>query len=431
MSKRVDLELLSDDDKNKIDTELYMEIKPVKKWGQKFGAKNEHLQVYRFDDKFAYVPMGYEPTKFKPTSREQFTKVSYTFSGELREKQKEAKTEIIDKLNKTGQFILAAGTGFGKSITSIYMLSVIQHKTLIIANRIVLLKQWKKELEQFLVNPKIKILTTKNFEKDDADIYIVNAMNIEKFPKDFFSDIGFVIVDEIHMIMSKLLSSCLQYIYPRYIFGLSATPYRIDGLNFLFDLYFGKNKLFIPLKQTHYVYKFNTEITPDTLTYQTDGTLSWDSMLSFQSTNKERNELIVKCAKYFKERKILILTKRTEHAIYLFNRLVEEKQEVTTLIQSQTEFNQSARILIGNTAKLGTGFNHPDLDMLIIATDIDNYFIQYLGRVFRRQDVNPIILDFIDNHPTLKKHSKNRDKVYEQANGVMCDIKKDHPELFV
>ena len=59
----------------------------------------------------------------------------------------------------------------------------------------------------------------------------------------FFKDIGVCIIDEIHCIMAEGLSKCTQKILPRYLIGLSATPYREDGLNILLDLYFGEEKI--------------------------------------------------------------------------------------------------------------------------------------------------------------------------------------------
>ena len=68
-------------------------------------------------------------------------------------------------------------------------------------------------------------------------------MNIPKFNKSFLSQIGSIIVDECHLIVAEKLSKSLLSLSPRYCIALSATPYRIDGLNILLDLYFGPNKI--------------------------------------------------------------------------------------------------------------------------------------------------------------------------------------------
>ena len=62
--------------------------------------------------------------------------------------------------------------------------------------------------------------------------------------------------------MAESLSRCLQYIYPRYLIGLSATPYRPDGLNDLLTIYFGNYKIVRKLYCPHSVYRVNTGFTP-------------------------------------------------------------------------------------------------------------------------------------------------------------------------
>ncbi len=57
----------------------------------------------------------------------------------------------------------------------------------------------------------------------------MNAINVPKKSCEFYSQIGFLIVDEIHCIMAEGLSKCMTRLVPRYVLGLSATPYREDG----------------------------------------------------------------------------------------------------------------------------------------------------------------------------------------------------------
>ena len=59
--------------------------------------------------------------------------------------------------------------------------------------------------------------------------------------------------------------------------------------------------------------------------------------------------------------------------------------------------------MIGTCQKVGTGFNHPKLDTLILAADIQQYFIQYLGRIFRVKKGEPMVFDLVDNNNILKK----------------------------
>ena len=82
--------------------------------------------------------------------------------------------------------------------------------------------------------------------------------------------------------------------------------------------------------------------------------------------------------------------------------------------------HKNARILIATFQKVGTGFSHEKLDMLILATDAEEYFIQYLGRVFRRPDVEPLVFDIVDKHPILRRHFLTRRSIYQEVGGTIC-----------
>ena len=115
------------------------------------------------------------------------------------------------------------------------------------------------------------------------------------------------------------------------------------------------------------------------------------------------------------------MVKRVEHGQYIKDCLEKLGEKVTSLLGKQQEFDKEARILIGTNSKIGTGFDHPRLDTLLAAADMVSYYIQFIGRVMRRKDVEPIIFDLVDNHPTLKKHFEKRSNVYSKHGG---EIKK-------
>lgn len=75
------------------------------------------------------------------------------------------------------------------------------------------------------------------------------------------------------------------------------------------------------------------------------------------------------------------------------------------------------------------GFDHPKLDALIIAADLQEYFIQYLGRVFRTETVCPMILDLVDDFGVLRKHYYTRRRVYLDHGGAIKDFAKAFPSF--
>lgn len=224
--------------------------------------------------------------------------------------------------------------------------------------------------------------------------------------------------------MADKLSVCMRYLVPRYLVGLSATPYRSDGLDILIDMYFGKEKIVRKLFREHYVYTIKTGFKPEVKTNRM-GKVDWGSVIESQCGNRERNEMIIKLVKGFPERTFLILCKRVEQAYYIEERLKEEKEDVTSLIGSNQTFEQKSRILVGTVQKTGVGFDHPALNSLVLASDVEGYFIQYLGRVFRREDTVPFIFDFIDDYSLLYKHYLTRRSVYLEHGGNIKDFNKE------
>jgi superfamily II DNA or RNA helicase len=398
--------------RKKINTDL--EIKIENKFS---GGEPRVIYPFEIEGDNIILPFAYALTKgkIKRPTRESLLPAETSFEGVLRSEQKEVRKEAIKQLSSSGSILLSMFCGFGKSATSMKIASDIGLKTLVIVNKIILIKQWEEGINIFCPNASVQKITTKS-KKEDCDFYIINAQNVEKMGKSFFSDIGTVIVDEAHLIMAETLSRCLQWVHPRYLIGLTATPYRVDGLNLLLDFYFGKYKIIRTLFREHIAYKVSTGFKP-IVEKAINGRVNWSSVLESQANDTERNELIIKILKHYSERNFLVLTKRVAQGEYLVNRLIEEGENVTSLFGSNQEYNVSSRILVGTNSKCGTGFDHPKLDALLLAGDLEQYFVQYLGRVFRTKDVKPVIFDLVDDYSLLSKHFNTRRKIYQDLGG--------------
>ena len=419
MSSTIDINTLSDIQKEKIHNDL--QIKLIDNKYNKF-APPRFIYAYELNENILKVPFAYayQNLKMSRPSRSLYSIMNTKFQGSLRDEQKLIKKEVIDILNKTGSAILSAYVGFGKTITSINICCTIKLKTLIIVNKLVLIKQWKESIIKFCPTAVIQCLNAKS-TMEESDFYIMNAINIPKLSKSFFKNIGCVIVDEAHLLMAERLSCCMNYIQPRYLIGLSATPYRPDGLNILLDLYFGKEKVIRELWHEHLVYQVDTKFKPKIETTN-NGKLNWSVVLDSQSKDETRNNLIINIVKKFSDRIFLILVKRVEQGHLLLEKFKIEGEHVTSLLGSNQDFDIDARILIGTSSKIGVGFDHPRLDCLLLAADVEEYFIQYIGRVMRRKDVLPIIFDLVDDHAILKKHFNTRKQVYKKHGGEIKNL---------
>lgn len=331
-------------------------------------------------------------------------------------------------LDNNGRLLLDRGILTHNTITSLALSSHIGLRTFIIVNKLVLIQQWMDSIRQcFGEHIRLQHITTKNKIQQGCQFYIMNAINVSKRKITEYEqlNIGFVIVDECHLIMTKIFSSSLHKVCPRYLLGLSATPFRNDGFDILLDLYFGMNKIVRKLYRPHKVYFIETRIKMEPEKDKNQNII-WSSIIDQQVENKSRNEMIISICQQYSDRNILILTKRVKQIDYFVEKLRSLQIHATCMKDNDVSFDKEARILIATFQKVGTGFSHDKLDMLIIACDTEEYFMQYLGRVFRTPYVEPIIIDIIDQNPILRRHFLTRKKIYQESGGtIMPFVNKD------
>ena len=422
MSITTDSNYLTEYQFNKINDELKIEMKDKYSFGpSRYFIPYEVLG----DEGDVAIPFafGVRDLKLKRRTRDKFNPMDVKFEGELREAQTEVKEEAIRILNKKGSIILSMYCGFGKTITSINLAATIGMKTLVVVNKLVLMSQWEESINRFCPGASVVKLTPKTKKcTSGVDFLIINAINMPKMGADVFDNVGVVIVDEAHLIMAETVSKCMNSVSPRYLIGLTATPYRPDGLDALLGFYFGNDKIIRELYREHIVYKVPTGFEP-TVELTEAGRLNWGSVLDSQSKDPDRNKLIVDIISKHADRTFLVLVKRVEQGEELERLLLERGEEVTSLVGSRQTFEVTSRVLIGTCSKVGTGFDHPRLDTLLLAADVEEYFIQYLGRCMRTREGVPVVFDLVDDNGVLKKHYGTRKKIYKRHGGVIKDYK--------
>lgn len=403
---------------------------------KQYNSSSKTIHIYTVYDEIggrpAYIPFNYglklasipgvQPVR---PNRKILGKMPHPFIGDLRNEQKNCRDQALTILQESKSVILSCYTGFGKTVTAINMSSKIKLKTFIAVPKKTLLTQWETEIKKWVPSASVMVIEPNKLNKLNEelspDFCIINACNIHKISKTFLNQFGFVIIDEAHLCLTEKLSENLLHLTPRYLLGITATPYREDGYNILFDLFFGSEKVKYILNKKHTVYKIKTGWRPsgDVIKMGPNykSKVDWNTILDEQSKDEKRNELIIKIIRQFKDRVFLVLVKRVEHGQLLVDQLKQLGEKVTSLLGKQQEFDKDARILIGTNSKIGTGFDHPRLDTLLAAADMVSYYIQFIGRIMRRKDVEPVIFDLVDSHHTLKKHFEKRSKVYSKHGG--------------
>lgn len=436
MSIKINVENISLLERSKIIKQLQFNKKQNPRFKNQKVSPTIH--PYYIDEKTddAFLPFDWCLKNIKQAKRPPRNSFNHNFvttfkeTLKLRPLQKEVKKKVIDFLNKNGTCWLSLYTGGGKTFISTNIATCIKLKTLVICHRVNLINQWKKSIETSCHDSIVQILSGVNNYDENADFYIINAMNVKKRGQGFFKQIGFLIVDEVHVMGTEKMAEAFQYITPRYCLALSATPYRSDGLDSILHTFFSENKIIYEMHKEHTVFKVNTGFVPEyKLNY--DGTTDWTSVIQSQCLNEKRNDLIINLVMFFKDRNFLILSKRIEQIDYIVSKLRSFGEDVTCFKGNKQTYNCESRILVATISKAGVGFDHPKMDALVLASDVEEYFMQYLGRVFRREDVHPIIFDLVDEFNSLKRHYYTRKHTYEKSGGTIYKFNMENVKKII
>lgn len=388
------------------------------------------VNAYEIDGENVYLPFyfGCQYLKQYPNEAFPFTQKSLPFEGKLREYQEKVAKQAIERLLKVRTAFLSMATGKGKTLTSIYLASLFGYQTMVLMHRISLFDQWKETIEKVLPKAKVQLLDSKSLIDPSADFVLMNPINVMKRNRAEFANIGCLIVDEAHAICSEKMSRALFYFCPKICIGLTATPDRSDEMDKILDLHFSEDRIIVPLQVECIYYKLETRLIPPKK-MNMQGRTDWNSVLAFQADHNQRNIWIIQLCRLFKDRNILVLCKRVKQTETLYYNLLNCKESVDYTTGSKSDFNRDARILVTTFSKSGVGFDHPKLDMLILASDVEEMFAQYFGRCVRREDVSPIIVDLVDNLPNLEKHYLSRRKYAMSVGAKVLDFRASFPNF--
>jgi superfamily II DNA or RNA helicase len=259
----------------------------------------------------------------------------------------------------------------------------------------------------------------------------------------FFSDYGFVVIDECHHVPAATFEACLKQAPVRYILGLTATPYRRDGLQALITMQCG------PVRHT--MRDENAGPRPILFIRDTGFVFSTGEETGIQDIfaalvkDPARNSLIEKDIRdaLAEGRQCLILSDRKDHCREVADRIMDEeytpfvldgslgKKERERILKDIRESPAGKGIAIIATGQyLGEGFDCPQVDAIFLAFPLSfrGKLVQYVGRVLRTSPgkPRPRIYDYSDGRvPMLKAMAAKRMKAYKALGVEIADDVQD------
>lgn len=150
--------------------------------------------------------------------------------------QEQAIKDVIN--NEWNYGILSASPAFGKTYCAIDIMCRLKVKTLIVVDMSLLIEQFLESIHKFtkVHDTRIGIIKAKDRDIENKDIIIATAQTLskdEKLLKQLSKFISFLIIDEVQIASCDMIQKIVKELVPKYQLGLSGTPYRDDGMNFL------------------------------------------------------------------------------------------------------------------------------------------------------------------------------------------------------
>ncbi len=412
----------------------------AKKYGRWIG-KNFPQQLFYFTEtkEGLLMPRGFarevlrycrEVMGVKPEIIDQrltLPEVEFAFSGELRDYQEEAVRAVL-----TRDFgVLEAGTGSGKTVMALKVISLRRQPTLVLVHTKELMHQWAERVADFL-GIEAALVGDGRCELGPVTVAIVNSARnqLELLTPRF----GHLVVDECHRVPATLFTEVVTGFPARYALGLSATAYRReDVLTRLIYLYMGSRSHQVDprqLMETGAVLRPRIELrnTGFSYNYRDD----YPALMSALTTDEGRNRQIADDALGVAAREpgaILIVSDRVAHcqrlaeliaergggeaAVLTGRQSPERRAEIVAGLKSGT-----VKVLISTVQLIGEGFDAPGLSTLFLATPIkfSGRLKQVIGRILRPAGgKRATVYDYIDDQVGVLQHSaRERQSTYWQ-----------------
>jgi len=359
--------------------------------------------------------------------------VNFQFTGQLRDFQARAVADVAKK-----DFgVLQSPTGSGKTVMALAVIAARKQPTLIVVHTRELRNQWIDRIAVFLGISKSEIGVIgggKCIIGDKVTVAIINSLYpVADEIKDHF---GFLIVDECHRTPSRTFTEAVSAFDCRYLLGLSATPFRRDGLTKL--IYFSLGDCSHTVSKPELIENgsvLRAEIIKRQTAFQTwlDPVNEYQAVLSELTQSEGRNWQIVNDVRAAVKQGggvCLVLSDRQAHCLELA-RMLQKTHVEAVVLSGKTGKKERAAIverlhageipvLIATGQLIGEGFDCAGLSYLFLTTPIkfSGRLLQYIGRVLRPAPGKDrgVIYDYVDVHcGVFEAAARSRARVYEAA----------------
>ena len=403
------------------------------------------------------------------------------FQLDLREDQKTAESEYLDDVqySTNPKCIIQLPTGKGKSILALHLAYKLKQKTLILVHKEDLVTGWKKDISLcFGYDFEVGLIkgSSRKVGKQItiATVQTLNLMSEEELSQ-YTRQFGLIVQDECHHLGLNIFN-IIDKFSSYYKLGLSATPKRNDGIDFVFDLFFGgicyKHILteddkdicgvqvrvldspfiyqpFVEKGMVYNYYDFKPNELPKEIHFLEDIDYKKRPKVSFSNIDdvavKSSKTKIMVCKKilehYRQGHSIIALFSQKEHINLYYRHLCryipkdqiilyygDNKEKSDKLMEKAENREVLVTLATYSKAKEGTNVKAWEVEFLVSSMNNAINVEQATGRVRRTKDgkLNPVIVYDIrySNCYSLRSHYKTRYNTYKRLGYDIKDPKE-------
>ncbi len=360
------------------------------------------------------------------------TPVETAFLGQLTPEQQTA----ADALLRHDNGVLAAATGFGKTVVAASVIASRRTSTLVLVHRLQLMDQWLAQLAAFLDLPVASIGQIGGGRRNPrglVDVGVIQSLVRNREVDDIVAGYGHLVVDECHHLPAVSFEAVARRAKAQYVLGLSATVTRRDGHHPIIFMQCGgvRYRATARAQARRRPFRHRAILRPTAFRLPADMDTERPSIQQVYgalAADGARNGLILDDARAALEagRSPILLTERREHARRLAESLAESARNVLVLrggmgtrerralMQRLEEIPETEeRVLVATGRYVGEGFDDARLDTLFLTMPFSwrGTLAQYVGRLHRlhpeKREVR--VHDYLDEQvPMLRRMSEKR-----------------------
>ena len=379
--------------------------------------------------------------------------VETSFLGSLAPEQQSAADALLQ--HETG--VLAAATGFGKTVIAASVIAARRTNTLVLVHRRQLMEQWTARLAAFLDLPASAIGQIGGGRRKPGgivDVGVIQSLARKGEVDDIVADYGHLVVDECHHISAVSFEAVARRAKAKYVLGLSATVTRRDGHHPIVFMQCGPVRFRTSAKAQARQRPFGHRAILHPTEFRLPAGMDAERppiqhVYAALAADGDRNDMIFDDELQALEagRSPILLTERKDHAHRLAERLARfarnvlvlrggmgtgQRREVMQRLEDVPETEE--RVLIATGRYVGEGFDDARLDTLFLTMPISwkGTLAQYVGRLHRLHPAKHEVLvhDYVDRAvPMLMRMSERRLRGYESLGYTVEGLGAVSPEI--